>query len=173
MASKSLGIFGSSGILPVRKVLYRDRSNSKRAALRKRQEELIRNAQREEKEQEPPDDPPTADEASLKSELDDTDNRLHQLEMKIKNLIQSEKVPDAERLNKELDKCRQEKSELEHKLNECRHLHSNVGMRLQQLEQNFNNVIQPNRREEAERLREELRQCMDKKKELVIYKFLT
>ena len=144
--STPLGIFGSSGFVPDR--------------------EKIRQADREEKSQTLPEEPPTADEASLKAELDETDNRLQQLEQELNNLIKSDSVGVADRLKKELSECRRTKSGLEQQLHQCQDVHAETDRRLQQLEQNFTNLVQSGSVGKAKRLKRELTECMQKRAEL-------
>ena len=144
--STPLGIFGSSGFVPDR--------------------EKIRQADREEKSQTLPEEPPTADEASLKAELDETDNRLQQLEQELNNLIKSDSVGAADRLKKELSECRRTKSGLEQQLHQCQDVHAETDRRLQQLEQNFTNLVQSGSVGKAKRLKRELTECMQKRAEL-------
>lgn len=118
MASKTLGV------VPVRTVVFTDYSTPQRAALRQYNEDLMTEA----KSQELPAVPPTTDQAILQAELDETDKRLQKLEQLIKDRETDRRLQkleenwtlEAERLRKELRKCKRKKSELKRKLAQCK-----------------------------------------------------
>ena len=147
--------------MPVRKTLFTDYSTPERAALRRRNENLMAEA----KSQDLP-VPPTPDEATLQAELDETDKRLEQLERELNKLIKSESEDDAERLRADLKECRNKKLELERELGKCRRLHSETDRRLQRLEEAFFNFVQSDSVDDAERLSADLRECTQKRNEL-------
>ena len=118
MASKTLEV------VPVRTAVFTDYSTPQRAALRRYNEYLMREA----KSQELPAVPPTADQAILQAELDETDKRLEKLEQLIKDRETDRRLQkleqnwalEAERLREELRKCKRKKSDLKQKLAECK-----------------------------------------------------
>ena len=147
--------------MPVRKTLFTDYSTPERAALRRRNENLMAEA----KSQDPPEEP-TREEEVLQAELDETDMRLEKLERELNKLIKSESEDDAERLRADLKECRNKKLGLERELGECRNLHSETDRRLQRLEEAFINFVQSDSVDDAKRLSADLRECRQKRNEL-------